>query len=74
MGTPVIAFNAPGGTKDIVINGENGFLVENENDFSSLLNNLERLKSIDPNKVKLSVINKFNSEKILSQYEELLNR
>ena len=74
VGTPVIAFNAPGGTKDIVINGENGFLVENENDFSSLLNNLERLKSIDPNKVKLSVINKFNSEKILSQYEELLNR
>lgn len=73
VGTPVIAFNAPGGTKDIVINGENGFLVENENDFSSLLNNLERLKSIDRNKVKLSVINKFNSEKILSQYEELLN-
>lgn len=73
VGTPVIAFNAPGGTKDIVINGENGFLVENENDFSSLLNNLERLKSIDRNKVMLSVINKFNSEKILSQYEELLN-
>lgn len=73
VGTPVIAFNAPGGTKDIVINGENGFFVENENDFSSLLNNLERLKSIDRNKVKLSVINKFNSEKILSQYEELLN-
>jgi len=73
VGTPVIAFNAPGGTKDIVINGENGFLVENENDFSSLLNNLERLKAIDRNMVKLSVINKFSSEKILSQYEELLN-
>ncbi|CAA9203394.1 glycosyltransferase [Flavobacterium collinsii] len=73
VGTPVIAFNALGGTKDIVMNGENGFLVENENDFSSLLNNLDRLKSIERSKVKLSVINKFNSEKILSQYEELLN-
>lgn len=72
VGTPVIAFNAPGGTKDIVINGENGFLIETENDFSCLLNDLDRLESIDRNKVKLSVVNKFNSEKILSQYEELL--
>lgn len=73
VGTPVIAFNAPGGTKDILINNENGFLVENENDFSSLLNNLDKVKSFDRSKVKLSVLNKFNSQKILSQYEELLS-
>lgn len=68
VGVPVIAFNAPGGTKEIVENGINGFLVNNESEF------LEKLKDIrtwNPNKVRESVYKKFNKETILNQYEDL---
>lgn len=71
-GTPIIAFKAPGGTKDIVVNEVNGFLLENENDFSDLLNNMKKLKAIDREQVRSSVINKFDSKKIIKQYEDLL--
>lgn len=74
VGTPVIAFKAPGGTKDIVVNGVNGFLVENKLDFVTVLNDVEKLKSIDNNEVILSVTDKFNSEMIIKQYEALFNK
>lgn len=74
VGTPVIAFNAPGGTKEIVKNGINGFLVESELDFYSVLNNTDQLKSINRNDVKSSVMNKFNSENIINQYKELFDK
>jgi glycosyltransferase involved in cell wall biosynthesis len=69
VGTPVIAFNAPGGTKEIVTNGLNGFLVETQEEFVSILNNIDLLKSIDVSLVSESVINKFNSKIILKKYE-----
>jgi glycosyltransferase involved in cell wall biosynthesis len=39
LGTPVVSFNCPGGISDIVIDGENGFIVQNNNieDFISKL-------------------------------------
>lgn len=74
VGTPVIAFNAPGGTRDIVKDSQNGFLVENEFEFLSVLNDIDKLKSINNDEVRLSVIDKFNSEKIINQYEALLNK
>ena len=74
VGTPVIAFNAPGGTRDIVKDSQNGFLVENEFEFLSVLNDIYKLKSINNDEVRLSVIDKFNSEKIINQYEALLNK
>lgn len=67
-GTPVIAFNVPGGTKEIVEDGVNGFLVDTEEEF------IERLKDTrewDPEIIRESVYRKFNKEKILSQYEDL---
>lgn len=70
-GIPVIAFNAPGGTKDIVINGLNGFLVETQEEFVSILNNVDLLKSIDVSFVSESVIKKFNSRDIVKKYEKL---
>ncbi|MFV8345403.1 glycosyltransferase [Flavobacterium sp. ZB4P13] len=73
VGTPVIAFKAPGGTKDIVVNGINGFLVEDETEFVSVLNDIDTLKTLDRDEVICSVVNKFNASKIIKQYEELFN-
>ncbi|WP_435132212.1 glycosyltransferase [Formosa sp. A9] len=68
VGTPVIAFNVPGGTKEIVENGINGYLVENEEEF---LQRLNEDKVWNPQIVRDSVYKKFNKEKILKQYEDL---
>jgi glycosyltransferase involved in cell wall biosynthesis len=73
VGTPVIVFKAPGGAKDIVVNGLNGFLVADETEFVSVLNDIDTLKALDSNDVIDSVINKFNASKIIKQYEELFN-
>lgn len=73
VGTPVLAFNAPGGTKEIVEDGINGFLVEDEMEFSNKLRDIRKLKSLDRNEVESSVTNKFNSKKIVNQYRELIN-
>lgn len=70
VGTPVIAFNAPGGTKEIVENNINGFLVKDENEF---LQKLKMEKDWDPQEVRDSVFKKFNKEKILSEYEKLFH-
>ncbi len=68
MGTPVIAFNAPGGTREIVENGINGFLV---NDEDSYIKMMKDTKEWIPEKIRESVFIKFNKEKILGQYEKL---
>ena len=73
VGTPVIAFKSLGGTKDIVVNGINGFLVEDMLDFVSVLNDYDKLRSINNDEVVLTVKDKFNSEKIIKQYEDLFN-
>lgn len=68
VGTPVIAFNAPGGTKEIINNGVNGYIVENQEEF---LEKLNENKTWDPNIIRDSVYKKFNSEKILKEYEDI---
>lgn len=68
VGTPVIAFNVPGGTKEIVKNGVNGYLVNNEDEF---LEKLHDTKIWIPEKISEFVIEKFNEEKIIKQYEKL---
>ncbi|WP_243472008.1 glycosyltransferase [Winogradskyella sp. MH6] len=68
VGVPVIAFNAPGGTKEIIENNINGYIVESEEDYIS---KLKEDKIWDPKIVRDSVYKKFNSEKILKKYEDL---
>lgn len=69
-GTPVIAFNVPGGTKEIIIHKVNGYLVETEEDYLYYLNN--RL-NLSPKEIRSSVETRFNNQKIIAQYEKLFN-
>lgn len=68
VGTPVIAFKAPGGTKEIIEDGVNGFLVENEDAYLEKLKNSREFKPIE---VRESVYKKFNKDLIIKQYEDL---
>lgn len=68
VGTPVIAFNVPGGTKEIIVDGVNGFLVDDEEEF---LEKLHNTNDWDSGRIRNSVIDKFNQEKIISEYETL---
>jgi glycosyltransferase involved in cell wall biosynthesis len=71
VGTPVLAFEVPGGTKEIIQNGINGYLVKNETEMFSLLNNLELIQKIRTEDVIQSVAKKFDKSSILNQYETL---
>ncbi|MBT8393801.1 MAG: glycosyltransferase [Bacteroidia bacterium] len=68
VGTPVIAYNAPGGLNEIIADGLNGFLVENENEFIAKLNESHNW---NPKKIRESVHRKFNLDKIVSDYEKM---
>ena len=69
VGTPAIAFKAPGGLDEIIEEGLNGFLVETEEQFIDKLNHKQEWY---PEKVRESVISKFNKNKIINDYENLL--
>jgi glycosyltransferase involved in cell wall biosynthesis len=71
LGTPVLAFNAPGGTKEIIINDVNGFIANSEEDFLNLINKALTEKKWDPQVISNSVTEKFHSETILSEYKNL---
>lgn len=71
VGTPVIAFNAPGGLDEIIEEGVNGFIANNEEEFISLLQKCRNGYDWNPTKVSISVTSKFNKEKILKKYENL---
>jgi glycosyltransferase involved in cell wall biosynthesis len=73
VGTPVIAFDVPGGTKEIIQNGINGFLVKDETELYSLLNNIELVQKLKRESIIESVIKKFNKDHILRQYENLFS-
>ncbi|WP_178988427.1 glycosyltransferase [Winogradskyella schleiferi] len=68
VGTPVLAFNVPGGTKEIIEDGINGYMVENEEGYIEKLKDTRQWNPID---VRESVNKKFNKDVILQQYEDL---
>jgi glycosyltransferase involved in cell wall biosynthesis len=67
VGLPAMAFDVPGGTKEIITNGINGYLVNSENEFIEKLNEKKIWKHED---VKESVEKKFGPKIILKQYED----
>jgi len=71
-GIPVISFNSPGGHNEILIQDFNGYICNGENQF------IEKLKiSLEKKWDKPSIIadikNRFNSQKIISEYSNLLS-
>ncbi|WP_127138954.1 glycosyltransferase [Flagellimonas oceanensis] len=71
VGTPVIAFDVPGGTKEIVENGINGWLVNTEEEYIA---KLEKKIDWDPEGIRESVLRKFSTDKIINEYEVLFKR
>lgn len=71
VGTPVIAFDCPGGTKEIIEDGINGFLAVTEDDFAKTLQNLNEIQMFERAIVQESVLTKFSSQKIIKEYENL---
>ena len=64
--TPVLAFDCPGGTSEIIIENQNGWLVEcqNINSFIEKINAIDYKKEINNDNLK-----KFKVDEIINQYE-----
>lgn len=70
VGTPVIAYNAPGGINEIIENEVNGYIVNNQEEFLTALKKVYASNSFYPQTVSDSVYKKYSKEIILSQYED----
>ena len=68
VGIPVIAFDVPGGTKEIVEHGFNGFLVENEDEYLDCLSTNKIWNSCT---IRENIQNKFSKTTILDKYETM---
>ncbi|MBN4047029.1 glycosyltransferase [bacterium AH-315-P13] len=71
VGTPVIAFDAPGGINEIILDGVNGFIVRSENEYIQNLNRINNMYNFKPKIVCKSVTSRYSKEYILSKYEDL---
>ena len=73
FGIPCIAFNAPGGHKEMIIENENGFIIQNNEEGPKIIE-----KTIhhhwDRNAIRKNAFNRFGSEKITMQYEALFKK
>ncbi|WP_456441521.1 glycosyltransferase [Psychroserpens sp.] len=71
VGTPIIAFNAPGGINEIIEEGVNGFIVENEKDFINRLKNINEVYPFKNEEVSDCVMKKYHKEIIIKKYEDM---
>jgi glycosyltransferase involved in cell wall biosynthesis len=72
VGTPAIVFKAPGGMNEIMIDGQNGFLVDNEEIFLEKLEKIiANINDYNPTQVSKEVRRKYSAKQILSEYENL---
>lgn len=71
VGTPILAFNAPGGLDEIIEHGKNGYIANNIDEYVRYLNNLNSNFIFRPEKVSQIVNERFNSKSIIKQYENL---
>lgn len=71
VGTPVLAYNAIGGTKHIVENNVTGFIAQDEDDFLNKLKTINKILKLCSKNISKETYKKFNAKKILNQYEHL---
>lgn len=71
VGTPVLAFNAPGGLDEIIKNGVNGFVANSNEEFENHLKSIQSSYIFHPEKVSNIVKERFGKEKIIAEYEAL---
>ena len=74
VGTPVLAFDCPGGTKEIITNNLNGILVDSQEEFESVLRNINTNNTFNRIRINEYVNRKFSAKKIINQYEELFSQ
>jgi len=72
-GVPVIAFDSPGGTSELVIDGVNGFLISDDDidGFSNVIKSKEYI-NLDSKKI-IALNEKYSVENIVKIYEGYLN-
>lgn len=72
-GIPCIVFDAPGGHKEMIIENENGFIIQKQEEASKIIK-----KTIhhpwDRKAIRKDIFNRFGAEKIISQYENMLQK
>ena len=73
VGTPIIAFRALGGLNEIIEEGINGFIADNEDEYVEKIVESTTIHQWNSKVISDSVKRKFNKEKILQQYEELFH-
>jgi len=71
VGTPVLAFNAPGGLDEIIVDGQNGYIANTSEEFVDYLNSINSNYIFKPEVVNSIVTERFNKEKIINKYEQL---
>lgn len=72
-GTPVVAFNCPGGTREIIEHGINGLMVKCQ-DIDELATKIQDAKNLkfDADRIIENIECKYGLRKIVNQYESLL--
>lgn len=72
-GTPVIAFNCPGGIEEIIENGVNGYLVpcSDIDEMTRVIRSSDR-KAFNENTIKEFIKEKYAADKIIKKYENVL--
>jgi len=71
VGTPIIAFNAPGGLDEIIEIGKNGYIHNTIEDVVNCLNSLNINFTFNPETVSEVVNKRFDKNKIILKYETL---
>ena len=74
VGTPVVAFDAPGGINEIIEAGVNGYIAKNEDEFLQAIYKVISKQFLSPEKIRASVVNKYSSDKIVKDYERFIKK
>ncbi|NNK60378.1 MAG: glycosyltransferase, partial [Flavobacteriaceae bacterium] len=71
VGTPVVAFDAPGGINEIIKEGLNGYIVHTEDEYIKKLNEINADNTFESKSVSDSVISRYGKNIIIEKYEKL---